>query len=88
VCGMSTIGVETTQRATRGSGRLTVTVARHEDGGGGLTHRRSKERRAAPTCPASRGRIGGEEGCSQSRVERLGAVLTGGGGRRRGLDEI
>jgi hypothetical protein len=35
VCGMSTTGVETTHRATRGSGRLTVMVARHEDGGGG-----------------------------------------------------
>jgi hypothetical protein len=48
----------------------------------------SEERHAAPTCPASRGRIGGEEGCGQSRVEGLGAALTGGGGRRRGLDEI
>jgi hypothetical protein len=28
------IGVEATRQATRGSKRLTVTVARHEDGGG------------------------------------------------------
>jgi hypothetical protein len=57
--------------------------------GGGLRRWRcSEERRAAPTCPASRGRIEGEEGCSQSRVEGLGAALTGGGGQRRGLDEV
>jgi hypothetical protein len=42
----------------------------------------------APTCPASRGRIGGEEGRGQSRVEGHGAALTGGGGRRHGLDKI
>jgi hypothetical protein len=36
----------------------------------------------------SRGRIGGKEGRSQSRVEGLRAALTGGGGGRRGLDEI
>jgi hypothetical protein len=42
VCGMSTTGVESTRRATRGSGRLTVTVARYEDGGGGPTRRRSE----------------------------------------------
>jgi hypothetical protein len=39
-------------------------------------------------CTASRGRIGGEEGRGQSRVEGLRVALTGGGGRRRGLDEI
>jgi hypothetical protein len=48
----------------------------------------SEERHVAPTCPASRGRILGEEGLSQSRVEGLGAALTGGGGQRCGLDEI
>jgi hypothetical protein len=48
----------------------------------------SEERCAVSTCPASRGRIEGEVGCGQSRVEGLGAALTGGGGRRRGLDEI
>jgi hypothetical protein len=42
----------------------------------------------ALTCPTSRGRIGGEEGRDQSRVEGLGMALTGGGARRRGLDEI
>jgi hypothetical protein len=48
-------GVKATRRATRGSGRLTVTVARHEDGGGGSARRQcSEERRAAPTCPTSR----------------------------------
>jgi hypothetical protein len=36
----------------------------------------------------SQGRIGGEEGRGQSRVEGLGVALTGGGGRRRGLDKI
>jgi hypothetical protein len=65
-----------------------VTVAQHEDGGGGPGWRRSEEQRAAPTCPASQGRIEDEEGCSQSRVEGLGEALTGGGDRRRGLDEI
>jgi hypothetical protein len=30
----------------------------------------------------------GEEGRDQSRVEGLGVALIGGGGRRRGLDEI
>jgi hypothetical protein len=42
-------------------------------------------------CPTSRGRIGGggvEEGPSQSMVDGLRAAPTGGGGRRRGLDEI
>jgi hypothetical protein len=64
-------------------------VAQHEDDGGGLAWRRcSEEQRAAPTCPAPRGRIWGEDGCGQSRVEGLGAALIGGGGRRRGLDEI
>jgi hypothetical protein len=42
----------------------------------------------ALTCPTSQGRIGGEEGRGQSRVEGLGVALTGGGGRRRGLDEM
>jgi hypothetical protein len=48
----------------------------------------SEERRAAPTCPASQGRIKGEVGCGQSGLEGLRVTLTGGGGRRRGLDEI
>jgi hypothetical protein len=42
VCGMSTTRVEATHRPTRGSGRLTVTVSRHEDGGGGLARWRSE----------------------------------------------
>jgi hypothetical protein len=42
VCEMSTTGVEATHRATRGSRWLTVTVARHEDGEGGLARRWSK----------------------------------------------
>jgi hypothetical protein len=42
VCGMSTPGVKATRRATRGSGRLTMTVARHEDGGGGPVQRWAK----------------------------------------------
>jgi hypothetical protein len=50
--------------------------------------RYSEERRATLTCPVSRGRIGGEEGHDQSRVEGLRAALTGGGGRRHGLNEI
>jgi hypothetical protein len=63
VCGMSTPGVKATRRATRGSGRLTVTVARHEDGGGGPARWRcSEEWRATSMCHVSRGRIGGEEG--------------------------
>jgi hypothetical protein len=57
-------------------------------GGGSRRWRCSEERCAAPTCPASRGRIEGEEGCGQSRVEGLGVALTSGGGRRRGLDEM
>jgi hypothetical protein len=48
----------------------------------------SEERCAALMCPVSRGRIGSEEGSDQSRMEGLGVALTGGGGRRRGLDEI
>jgi hypothetical protein len=48
----------------------------------------SKERCTALMCPTSRGRRGGEEGRGQSRVEGLRAALTGGGGRRLGLDEI
>jgi hypothetical protein len=42
VCRMSTTGVETTRRATRGSVRFTVTVARHEDGEGGPARWRSE----------------------------------------------
>jgi hypothetical protein len=57
-------------------------------GDGPRRWRCSEEWRAAPTCPTSRGRIGGEEGHNQSRVEGFGVALTGGGGRRRGLDEI
>jgi hypothetical protein len=40
-----------------------------------------EERRAALTCPVSQGRIEGEEGGGQSRVEGLWVALTGGGGR-------
>jgi hypothetical protein len=42
VCGMSTTKVEATRRAMRGSRRLIVTVARHEDGGGGPMRRWSE----------------------------------------------
>jgi hypothetical protein len=48
-------------------------------GGGPRRWRCSEERCAAPMCSASRGRIGGEEGRGQSRVEGLGVALTGGG---------
>jgi hypothetical protein len=48
----------------------------------------SDEWPVAPTCPASRESIEGEEGCGHLRVEVLGATLTGGGGQRRGLDKI
>jgi hypothetical protein len=58
VCGMSTTKVEATRRAMRGSRRLTVTVARHEDGGGGPMRRWSEEQCAAPMCPTSLGRRG------------------------------
>jgi hypothetical protein len=58
------------------------------DGGSGSGGRCSMERRATPTCSVSRGRRGGEEGRSQSRVEGLGVALTSGGGQQRGLDEI
>jgi hypothetical protein len=84
VCGMSTTEVETTQWEMRGSGRLTVMVARHEDGGGGPARWRcSEEWRAASMCHVSRGRIGGEEGHNQLRVEGLRVAITGGGNRRR-----
>jgi hypothetical protein len=48
----------------------------------------SEEWLAALTCPVSRGRIEGEEGCGQLRVEGLRAALVGGGGRRCGMNEI
>jgi hypothetical protein len=64
------------------------TAEEAQGGGAPRRWRRSEERRAAPTCPASQGRIEDEEGCSQSRVEGLKEALTGGGDRRRGLDEI
>jgi hypothetical protein len=64
------------------------TAEEAQRGGGPRRWRCSKERCSAPTCPTSRGRIGGEEGRSQSRVEGLGVALTGGGDRRHGLDEI
>jgi hypothetical protein len=57
----------------------TTEEARRGDG----PRRCSEERCATPTSPVSRGRIGGEEGRGQSRVEGLGVALTGGGGRRR-----
>jgi hypothetical protein len=48
---------------------------------GGLRQWRcSEERHVAPMCPVSQGRIGGEEGRGQSRVEGLGVALIGGGG--------
>jgi hypothetical protein len=59
-----------------------VTVARHEDDGGGGAPRRwrcSEERHAALMCHASRGRIGGEEGRGQLRVEGLSPVEAVGG---------
>jgi hypothetical protein len=57
-------------------------------GGSPRRWRGSEERCGAPTCPASRGRIGGEEGLGQSRVEGLGAALTDVGGQWCGLEEI
>jgi hypothetical protein len=64
------------------------TAEEAQRGGGPRRWQCSKERCSAPTCPTSQGRIGGEEGHSQSRVDGLGAALTGGGDRRHGLDEI
>jgi hypothetical protein len=64
------------------------TVEEARRGGGPRRWRCSEERRAAPTCPTSQGRIEGEDGCGHSRVEGLEVALTGGRGRRRGLDEI
>jgi hypothetical protein len=59
------------------------TVEEAQCGGGPRRWRCSEERRAALMCPSSRGRIGGEEGHGQSRVEGLGVALIGGGGRWR-----
>jgi hypothetical protein len=63
-------------------------VEEAQRGDGPRQWRCSEECRVTPTCPASRERIGGEEGRGQSRVEGLGAALTGGGSQRCDLDEI